>query len=181
MCAGFGRREIPADDGAMRWVGMPIRIPGLHNQPRRIDLEKLAVMLEAINSARILAAAFFGNELPLATWARVHFPENDFEGVASTPLQRLLAIDDRLKDALGRNGDFDFGDDGVVVGSDLRFRGDSHLEPRVDRLGVSPGTEVNFPALAQSLRQDGARLANSWRLRCGGGRRILSFLCPGQH
>jgi hypothetical protein len=86
------------------------------------------MMFEAIQPRRILLpASFFRNELPLASRARIHFPENDFEGVAAAPLSRLLAIDDCLENALGRRGDFDFGDYGVVIGSDLGFRRDSHF------------------------------------------------------
>ena len=85
----------------MRRVGMPVGVPGLHEQARRIEFEKLAVMLDAIKAAGILSSSFRGNEIPLAAGTRVSLPENDLESFASAPLPGLIAIDDRLEDALG--------------------------------------------------------------------------------
>src|SRR5579863_6558429 len=102
---------------------MPVGKPGIFQQPRRIELKNLAVMIESFpGSASLL---LLRDEVPLAAGARVHFPERDLEGFAGAPLQSLFALNQRPEDAGWWRGDFDLSDDGVVIRGDsgLRCRG----------------------------------------------------------
>src|SRR6266404_4780341 len=62
--------------------------------------------------------ALFGDESPLSTDTRIHFPFGQLELAAASPLERLFAVDESLEHALGWGRNENFCDNGVAVGSD---------------------------------------------------------------
>src|SRR6202030_769635 len=80
-----------------------------------------AVVVVALAGSGALALS--GDKAPLAAGARIHFPERHLEGVVGAPLHGLFAGDQGLEYTLGRGGDLNFADDGVVVRGDYGRHG----------------------------------------------------------
>src|SRR4029077_12290721 len=110
--------KFPADYGASRLVAVPIGDPGIHEQPRRIEFENLANGLEYVDSIDGHGGAGLVLEMPAATATRIHLPKLTRAGLAGPPLHQLIRLGERLKHALRRRRDFDFGDDCILIRSD---------------------------------------------------------------
>src|ERR1700722_11044972 len=103
-------------------------------------------MIEILIFILILACACSlplpGDEPPFPSRPCVHFPERDLEGVIRAPLQCLLAINQSLKYALGRSGNFDFADHRVAIGSDC---GAGHVCSSMDHLFAASARAASGP------------------------------------
>src|ERR1700722_11352381 len=103
--------KFPADD--CRLAAAVTADPGVGETARGIDFEEFAFDVErcAVGADAIAA--------PFASGADVGGGFGDaVEAVLSPPARDLRGITDGLEHARGWSGDEDFGDDGVLIGSD---------------------------------------------------------------
>src|SRR3974390_1253436 len=175
---GFGGSEFPANNCGEFGILVPVGEPTPDEQPRRIDLENFAVTMKdhfpvlfqllgdeakiliALRSAAVVvASAFSGGHGELR---QIH------RGLTSPPGEDLLLVGERLKDAIRRNGNFDFGDDGVVGGDGLRLGCGHWRAPKYAWIFCfgKPGRSLAAPALRGRL----SSWRVSWTRRSGSGR-----------
>src|SRR5215470_16748986 len=81
----------------MRRILVKVRVPGVGHSARGIELDDLAMMVVVLP-----ARGFMRPEAPSATNSRLKFPASHLECMVRTPLQGLLARDQRLEHAFGR-------------------------------------------------------------------------------
>src|ERR1700674_3426568 len=113
--AAWTGRQFPSHDRFVRRILVPAGKPGVGQRTRRIDFEDFAVMLKFAEAAiGILDAFFVRDELPFSSRARVHLPNRHLEVAAGAPLHSLVAINERLENALGRRGNLDFADNSIL-------------------------------------------------------------------
>jgi len=98
------------------FVVVPVGDPGVDEDARGIVLEDLPMTFKFANvvSPRLCLSPVVA--VPPAK-ARIHFPQMRWIGWIGEPEPELGGIGQRLKDALGRSGNFDLDDNGVAVGA----------------------------------------------------------------
>jgi hypothetical protein len=114
--AVFGRRQLPAHDCAAGFVVVPISDPRVGQQARRIEFEHFALAKELAYSVDV-QIGLLSSEAPLPSGACIHLKKFGGTLFAVPPANHLLGIDERLKHALGRSGNFDFADNRVLLRS----------------------------------------------------------------
>ena len=113
--AGLGGRELPADDGGVGNVLVPVREPRIGENAGRIVLDNFPVTLELADTVHH-DGAFFSGVTVMAAEARVHLPElrGTFRG--GEPALEFSGAGQSLKDAVGGRRDFNLADDRVLIG-----------------------------------------------------------------
>jgi hypothetical protein len=110
-----------AVDGRPLGMIVPVTQPGVGQQTRRIELGELSVGFEVGHSVHHnLSAGIAGLKPPFAALASVHLPKRSLADVVAPPAYELRRIGKRSKYPIRRRVDFDFPDNGILIGRDLR-------------------------------------------------------------
>jgi len=87
----------------------------------RVELGDLSVGREVANSVhRNLSAGIAGLKPPFAAQACIHLPNRALANIIAPPAYELRRIDKRPEYPLRRRGNFDFSDNGILIGRDFR-------------------------------------------------------------
>src|SRR3954469_117753 len=111
-------REFPTHQSAARAVIVPICIPGVSQNARRIEFGDVTVTLEFANSVNH-NGPLLGGVAIRAVRAWVHGPDLHGTLRAGEPLFKFSGISERLENALRRSGNVDLADDFVFLGNDV--------------------------------------------------------------
>jgi hypothetical protein len=96
---------------------MPVRNPRVSENTRRIALEHFALAVELAHAVDIELALLCG-VTPAAPSTRFEVEGLDLGSLLGPPLDYLLGVDQRLKNALRRGSDVSFPNDCICAGTD---------------------------------------------------------------